>query len=619
MHTVTISRAGVPTFFIKPDDSSTQTQAIMGENKIQLDFKLDHYADIKIGDTTEVFGTTYMVNQPPVVKKVSSFLYEYSLQMDSEGSDLAKVQFLFLNPVNQLRESDFSLMGNADTFIDLLLENLNRIFSGWTKGQVIPSDFKNLSFSKENCYNALGRMAEEFDTEFWIEGKVIHLTKRRKDTSIKFQHGKGKGLYEIQRLNYNNSSIATRLYLYGSDKNLPVDYSNYSKRLRLPGFLPGVVSNITYEVVPGGVAGTEVITFHWLEPLVTGVTAVQIEYKLTTSIDEYRIDSGSPSAPRSITVGNGNYLVRFRTIGSDYDGAVTPSIIVRNTITVPVLANISQAYIERNVDLYGVIEETQIYDDVFPHRTGVVSAVDASNPYKFVDTSIDFDLNSQLLPGLVAKVTFNTGQLSGYTFDISAYNSTTKEITFLKNKNERTLDIPNTLIKPAIGDKYVFTDIRMPQSYITAAEQELLAKGTALLSQISEPQVSYTVDIDPVFVRKQGISIAIGNEVMIEDIQLQINKKIRVVRTTRNIVQEDKYQVELSDIVSPSTIARILSAQYDADRNIAGLNAAIQNNSLLNGNVIGPLNFASLPTTSTTAGYSALYIEDATGKLFRKI
>src|SRR5699024_7276162 len=42
-----------------------------------------------------------------------------------------------------------------------------------------------------------------------------------------------------------------------------------------------------------------------------------------------------------------------------------------------------------NVNNYGIIENIQIYDDIFPHRTGTVTGV--TDEFTFTDSSMDFD------------------------------------------------------------------------------------------------------------------------------------------------------------------------------------------------------------------------------------
>ncbi|GAA4328604.1 hypothetical protein [Flaviaesturariibacter amylovorans] len=517
MDTLDIYRGGNLLATIQPGSNAVQSKQIMGENVLRLDFEMSRYIDFTVGDTASVFGEVYKINQLPVIKKAGTYAFQYTITMEAVGADLAKAQFLFLNPSNSLLESDFSLMGDPATFMALLLQNASRLpSSSWQIGQVIAGPFKALSFSKENCYNALSRIAEAFDTEFWIEGTTIHLTKRRIDTALRFEVGRNRGLYEIVRTNFNNSSLCTILYASGSDKNLPADYRGGARRLTLPG---------------------------------------------------------------------GDVFV------ASLNGQIN----------------------------YGVLEGSEVFDDVYPQRTGKVTAVDPGNIYRFVDSTIDFDVNDQLLPGLTARLTFNTGNLAGYSFKVSSFDNATKTFVILKNDEERVLELPNASMKPAIGDQYVLTDIAMPQVYIDRAEEQLKARADALLEQLATPQLSYAVTIDPTYVKRYGITLVIGQEVMIADPHLNVERKIRIVKTTRNLLQETSYTVELSDLVTPGTLARIMAAQYEADRGIAQLQASVQNNALLNGNVIGSLNFQSLPTSAGGSGFSDLIVEDSTGKLYRKV
>jgi hypothetical protein len=210
MDTIDIYRAGVFFTKIKPEASSIQLKRIMAENQLQINFKLSSFFDFQINDYCSVFGERYQFNKLPIVKKSGTNFYEYQAVMDAEGADLAKIKFLFLGSNNTLREPDFDLMGNSDTFIDLVIMNAQRIDPAWVKGEVIPTNYKNLSFKEENCYNALAKIAEAFETEFWIEGKTIHLAKIENDTGIALKYGKNKGLYDLTRSTADQSDIVTR-------------------------------------------------------------------------------------------------------------------------------------------------------------------------------------------------------------------------------------------------------------------------------------------------------------------------------------------------------------------------------------------------------------------------
>jgi hypothetical protein len=486
---------------IKPDDSATQQKKVMGENELRITFQDNHYIEFKINDYCNVFDEVYKFQELPSFRKVSKYRYEYTLIMKAEGQDLNRAQFLFLGDDNTLRESEFSLMGTADTFMDLLLANAARVGT-WEKGQVIPTGYKNLTFSRENCYSALQRLAEAFGTEFAIEGRKVHLTKRAKDTGYEFKQGQHKGLYDVTRVNIDQTSIVTRLYAYGATKNLPSDYRNYSGRLKLP------------------------------------------------------------------------------------------------------LLN----YLERNVDKYGVIESVQFFEDIYPHRTGTVTSVNAVDPYKFIDADIDFDVNAQLLPGVVAKITFNTGQLAGYTFDIASYTS--GEFTILKNKEEKSLDVPSASIRAAIGDEYVLTDIKMPQSYIDTAENLLQATAEATLATSSEPQVTYTITFDPTYLRRKKKELNIGDLVWLIDDELDITRKIRMVSIVRNIVNEYDYTVELSDVIVPNPIDELRAISRRQGRDLLGVNGTLNSNPLFNG-------IGVFPSIDSGRSYSPVLVDNITGRMVR--
>jgi hypothetical protein len=620
MHVIQIFRDGALLANVKPDANSSQTKAVMGENSVQVVFELSSNIKFKIGDSATIFGELYKVAEAPVVTKSSKFNFNYTLKLKAEGDDLSKVQFLFLGSDNTLKESEFSVMGNAATFMDLIRQNANRVLVGWTIGQVIPTDYKNLTFSKDNCLSALAKIADAFQTEWWIEGTTIHLTKRSRDTGITFKQGRGKGLYEIQQQPTSGSSIITRLYPWGGDKNLPSEYG--SQRLRLTVLGVYSVKNLTL-VVTTALSGHSIFTFSWDAPTAPGCTGIVVQWRLSGSTVAWQSATVPPTAGISVNLPAGIYDWQFT---SQPFGVASDIVTLGATHLTPMLTGFPQPYIENNVDEYGVIEFTEVFDDIYPHRTGVVSAVDATSEFLFTDAALDFDVNAQLLPGLKPKVVFNTGQLSGYSFEVQSYNNTTKQFKLLKNAEETTLDIPSPTLRPGIGDKYVLVDMKMPQVYITAAENELLQKATDLLAKISQPQYTYNITLDPVFIRSHNYEIKIGDEVWVTDSDLQINKKIRVINTVRNIVNEEQYQLTLSDSVTQGTISQINNNISVTQQGLSNLSNQVQNSAIFNGKVIGDLKFEQgtavmpdMPSTPTTTGFEPVYREIATGKLFKKV
>ena len=508
---ITIYRGDTPLISIKPDSASNQKKTVMGENVVNIQFELNKIINFNIGDWCTVYGENYYLNRIPTIRKESTRLYKYTLVMQSEYFDLSKAQFLFYDENNELKQGVFSLMGNPDTFMDLLIKNANRVGAGWTKGTVIGGPYQNMTFNSESCLAVLARIAQQFGTEYFIQGKKVSLDKRQKDKGVTLRQGKDKGLYEIERKPFSDSNVVTRLYAFGSEKNLPSDYRNYAGRLRMT------------------------------------------------------------------------------------DGEI---------------------YIENNISKYGVVEQTKIFEEIFPHRTGKVTSANAGNPFVFSDSGMDFDVNDQLLPGVSAKVTFNTGQLQGYTFDIKEFDYSTKTFTILKNKDEKALEVPSSLFRPVIGDEYVLVDIFMPQTYVDAAEALLKTKAQQLLDEYSEPLVEFSVLVDPAYFRRKNLTVDIGDMLWVVDSNLEINKKIRVTSFTRSFEEEYDYELTLSDGVDVQPIQELYNSAGSNSREISDINNRLNNRASEN-NFVGEVIMSDVPAVTDTSGMFALFV-DNTGKVFKK-
>jgi hypothetical protein len=85
MDILDIYRNGAVFVSIKPDDSSVQSKTIMAENEVRLQFRLNNYVNFSINDYCTVYSEIYILNRPPVVRKISTYLYEYNLVMEARG------------------------------------------------------------------------------------------------------------------------------------------------------------------------------------------------------------------------------------------------------------------------------------------------------------------------------------------------------------------------------------------------------------------------------------------------------------------------------------------------------------------------------------------------------
>ncbi|MDM1551562.1 phage tail protein [Empedobacter falsenii] len=455
----------------------TYTAQIMGEEVVNMSFTLSESVEFLIGDYVEIYGQSFILNLAPEEEKISSIQFKYTLQFESVKYELGKIQLLFPDSSDALSISDFSVMGDARRVLELIIQNANRVQNNWKLGIVDDTETKNFSFSAHNLLTALTMLADEFENEFWIDkNKTIHFTTKKEFSGLTLQYGIRKGLRSLYRSRVDSSNIVTRLFAYGSEKNIASEYRNYSKRLKMD--------------VP---------------------------------------------------------------------------------------------YLEANVDKFGIIEHTEMFDDVYPNRKGKVTAINPENILQFTDDGLEFDLNSSdvLIPNTTVKVTFNTGQLAGYTLEVKehGFNFNTKTFELQPSEQEKAITVPSELMRPAVGDEYVLTDIIMPVQYVTEAEAELKRRSEEYLTANCLPRLQYNVVSDPFYFEAQNIDIVLGKTIKMMDADFNLDADIRVIGLTKNL--QDQYDVsfDLADEVQVSRIVReylddqrwanqVITHQQKVDRNI---------------------------------------------------
>jgi hypothetical protein len=233
---------------------------------------------------------------------------------------------------------------------------------------------------------------------------------------------------------------------------------------------------------------------------------------------------------------------------------------------------------------YGVWKNTKNFDSIFPHRTGVVSAL-GNSVLKFIDTSMTFDLNEKeadgmttkyLLSGAAAKVHFNTGNLAGYEFDIHSYDHATKTFKIKSQTDENDYTFPSessSAFQIGVGDEYVLLDIALPQSYIDIAEAKLLADGMEYLAQNCQPKVQYSLTVDKFFLASvvgadaESNIFWVGDYIPIKDADIDVDKSIRIKGFTRDLMTDYSYSLTIADLaVTKSAYSRIISDLIDIDK-----------------------------------------------------
>lgn len=227
---------------VLPTDESYRYRSIMGEHTLNLYFALPTYTDIPTGAWCEFANERYTLNQPAKIVKHNTHHFEYTLTMDSEGVNLKN--YKFRNPNDKTLKFPFT--ASPRYHIQILVDCLNMIDSGWQVGNCIEASEKLVSYNHNNCLEALEMIAKSFETEYEIIGKTIHLHKVEyfKNNPLPLQYGKGKG-FKTGVSRTTEQSRITRLYVQGGERN--IDRSKYgNKELLLPKSQEYIYEGVTF-------------------------------------------------------------------------------------------------------------------------------------------------------------------------------------------------------------------------------------------------------------------------------------------------------------------------------------------------------------------------------------
>lgn len=234
--------------------SGNISHTLMGEETLILEVEASAAVGFEVGYRTEVFGRTYYLNNLPRAVRMSGHRITYSVVMESLKYELSKV--LFTNRFNggseNVNEVDFSFTGSFAGVMDKIVSELERVYGAgtwqWKEADTGVDEaydhsrldeVKTLSFSSENVLSALNTACGQWNAEFRVEREagVNTITAGRFGRNVwehTFRYGRGNGLYRLTRDRKSDSNMITRLYAYGSDKNLSGKYRGRRRRLALP-------------------------------------------------------------------------------------------------------------------------------------------------------------------------------------------------------------------------------------------------------------------------------------------------------------------------------------------------------------------------------------------------
>lgn len=236
------------------DDSSRQWQ-LMGENHVRLVWNSGTYTPLPAKSYIEYKGERFTLLETYYPEKKVASHYAYDVKFQSVERLFVRNIFFRHVTVGETtwREPEFTLNSNLKTIADIIIDSLNSAAFGVTfslpdGNTYADTGLKALSFSGVSLYDALTYIAEQWETEWWIEdGTVLHFDRCEHGDIIELGDGytespdgtwESAGLLSVPQSTSDN--IPQRVYAYGSKRNMTRRTTedggmnvSYAKRLRL--------------------------------------------------------------------------------------------------------------------------------------------------------------------------------------------------------------------------------------------------------------------------------------------------------------------------------------------------------------------------------------------------
>jgi hypothetical protein len=289
--------AGTPCYQDVVRKSSKRKFTLMKEDFILLKFSLKSPVFFKLGDWTEDtrFGRFELCDlyKPKYNRKTGA--YDYELQLDAYYWKWKNKIFKY-TPETAGQEASWNLTAPLDVQAGIVLRNLKAL--GYTyKGQdfvfSIDSTVENksqlMSYDNINILDACFEMAKKWDCECWVTENIIHFGRCESGDAVDFEIGKN---VQEMSLSESQSTYATRIYAFGSTRNIPADYRPIDetvvvngvvqRRLMLPEGTPYIDAypNMTTEE-----AVEQVVIFDEVYPRRTGIMSDVTTIEVTDKVE----------------------------------------------------------------------------------------------------------------------------------------------------------------------------------------------------------------------------------------------------------------------------------------------------------------------------------------------
>ena len=223
-------------FFALEDvcDGSKMSRQLMDHHYIVLKFSTEDPVYFEIGDSVEIseFGLFVLTSAYFPKYNEATDGYDYELQMDAYYMSW-KNKICKYRPQYGANETSFKLTTSVSTHLNVVLSNLKALnykyhnkdfsvdYTTYNKDAFDTEKRFLVEYSSISIIEALNTICETLDCEWWVDGSIIYLGYCEMNGQTTFEQG--VNMLSMSQ-SESKSSFITRLYAFGSDKNIPSGY-----------------------------------------------------------------------------------------------------------------------------------------------------------------------------------------------------------------------------------------------------------------------------------------------------------------------------------------------------------------------------------------------------------
>lgn len=338
---------------IEPRKDSVRRFELMKEDYVQPKFSLVDPVYFGIGDNVEIEGEPFYITELMYPSfNTTNGGYDYELRFDSHYFRW-KNHILFYDRQGN-KEATWSLTRSPEAHLGIVVSNIRSLgfkYKGKDYQAVVDSSVdtvaKLVQYENTNIIDALTKIAEAWECEWWVEGDKIYLGRCEHGEPINLEIGK-----ELSSMSRSQSkeTYANRIYAFGSTRNIPSDYRPntgdgsvvegvVTKRLMLP---VGIDHIDAIEGLKDSEVVDKVVVFDTIYPRTT-CTMTSVEPKEVTETPEggkpetykvYRFKDSNFHFSSKYILPNQELRIEFQSgplAGMDFGVAFNPDKVSEDT------------------------------------------------------------------------------------------------------------------------------------------------------------------------------------------------------------------------------------------------------------------------------------------------